>query len=503
MNNYIPKQSKQTWILDELRELDVPITLVRRRFGRIDDDFCKRLLEEICTFPDPMIFSLGEKEILFNEDAASEILESLDQRHDGIFSSFYCSKFPLGLSKEESDLETNNFNIISSQRGLRLSRLENLTSSSIFLRDRSSNFLEIEKYLVFNGDFQIGPNGEGTLRPTTYIPNLRKIELDITYICNLTCSGCSRSSAQAPSNMHMPIEVIQNFLSETETKGIRWESLHILGGEPTLHPDFVEIVLTLDEWFQRHSPETDLKVITNGVSKLTKSNIEKIPERWHYDNSFKIDFQKATSHFEPFNLAPIDLEEWKEQDFRKGCYITQDSGIGLTPYGYFHCAIAGGMERIMNLGHGLESIPDHPWEMLEMMEDYCKNCGHFLSDTFVERVDRDDLIFVLLFLKLIERIPHIFNGGRDREAVGTYDVGAFLGLHHDHVICARRQRRFSDPRRPIYKYSRRLHCRPCLNLHFSLPPASETAVRAAHRAGRLGQRAQPRCRYCLDRKRRR
>ena len=189
--------------------------------------------------------------------------------------------------------------------------------------------------------------------------------------------------------MHMPIEVIQNFLRETETKGIRWESLHILGGEPTLHPDFVEIVLTLDEWFQRHSPETDLKVITNGVSKLTKSNIEKIPERWHYDNSFKIDFQKATSHFEPFNLAPIDLEEWKEQDFSKGCYITQDSGIGLTPYGYFHCAIAGGIERIMNLGHGLESIPEHPWEMLAMMEEYCKKCGHFLSDTFVERADRD------------------------------------------------------------------------------------------------------------------
>ena len=65
------------------------------------------------------------------------------------------------------------------------------------------------------------------------------------------------------------------------------------------------------------------------------------------------------------------------------------TGIGLTPYGYFHCAIAGGIERIMNLGHGLESMPDHPWDMLEMMEDYCKNCGHFLSDTFVERVDRD------------------------------------------------------------------------------------------------------------------
>jgi len=383
------KQSKQTWILEELKEIGIPITLVRRRFGRIDGDFCKRLLTEICTAPDPLIFSIGEKEILFNEGVSSAILEGLAERHDGVFASCYCSKFPLGLSQEESELGTSNFNIISSLRGLRLSCIEDITSPPLLQGKRSPHFLEIEEYLVFNGDFQIGPVEEGNLRPTTYIPNLKKIELDITYICNLTCSGCSRSSAQAPSSMHMPIEVIQNFLKETETKGIRWESLHILGGEPTLHPDFVEIVLTLDEWFQMHSPETDLKVITNGVSKLTQSNLEKIPERWHYDNSFKIDFQKATSHFEPFNLAPIDLEKWKEQDFKKGCYITQDSGIGLTPYGYFHCAIAGGMERIMSLGHGLESMPEHPWEMLEMMEDYCKNCGHFLSDTFVERVDRD------------------------------------------------------------------------------------------------------------------
>jgi len=383
------KQSKQTWILDEIKEIDAPITLVRRRFGTIDDDFCKRIIQEICTAPDPIVFSLGEKEILFNESVSSTILEGLEERHDGVIASCYCSKFPLGLSQKESGLGINNFNIISTQRGSRLSCIGDITSSPLLQERRTQRPLEIEEYLTFNGDFQIGSIDKGNLRPTTYIPNLRKIELDITYICNLTCSGCSRSSAQAPSSMHMPIETINNFLSETESKGIRWESLHILGGEPTLHPDFVEIVLTLDKWFQRNSPETDLKVITNGVSKLTRANLEKIPERWHYDNSFKLDFEKATSHFEPFNLAPIDLDKWKDQDFKKGCYITQDSGIGLTPYGYFHCAIAGGMERIMGLGHGLESMPEHPWDMLEMMEDYCKNCGHFLSDTFVERVDRD------------------------------------------------------------------------------------------------------------------
>ena len=141
----------------------------------------------------------------------------------------------------------------------------------------------------------------------------------------------------------------------------------------------------LDEWFQAHSPDTELKVITNGVSKKTQSNLNSIPERWHYSNSFKFDRQNAIKHFEPFNLAPIDLEKWRDEDFTKGCYITQDSGIGLTPYGYHHCALAGGIQRIFGGSDGFEEIPSHPWDFLEMMKEYCSKCGHFMSDVPLER----------------------------------------------------------------------------------------------------------------------
>ena len=43
------KQSKQTWILEEIKKMDIPFTLVRRRFGKIDDSYCLELLKEICT----------------------------------------------------------------------------------------------------------------------------------------------------------------------------------------------------------------------------------------------------------------------------------------------------------------------------------------------------------------------------------------------------------------------------------------------------------------------
>ena len=52
-------------------------------------------------------------------------------------------------------------------------------------------------------------------------------------------------------------------------------------------------------------------------------------------------------------------------------------------YGYFHCAIAGGMERIMKLGHGFDSRP--PLAVSRDDEGRLQFCGHFLSDSFKER----------------------------------------------------------------------------------------------------------------------
>lgn len=368
--------SKQQWLLELVKEFGGRFTLVRRRFAPINEEFVERSLQEICTADNPMIIPFSEKEILFDEDTVYYINKRLDINHHQIITPIYMARYPLGLSNNQSELEIDEFNIISSARGNRLhgtSKVEELV---------------LHQFVFYNADMTHDVYGEKPLRPTTYIPNMKKLEIDITYICNLTCAGCSRSSAQAPSGQHMSIDTVRQFLDESGERGIKWEALHILGGEPTMHPNFVEIVTMLDDWFMEHSPNTDLKVITNGVSKKTQKNLMSIPERWRYDNSFKFDRERDTSHFEPFNLAPIDLPQWRGEDFTKGCYITQDSGIGLTPYGYFHCAIAGGIERIVNLGHGFKEMPEHPWQFLEMMKDYCRFCGHYLSDTFMERSER-------------------------------------------------------------------------------------------------------------------
>ena len=226
-----------------------------------------------------------------------------------------------------------------------------------------------------------------TKRPTRYYPNLKKIEIDITYLCNLKCTGCDRSCTQAPETLHLPVQAIREFLSQTEKMGHQWESVHILGGEPTLHPNFLEIITLLDDWFQKHSPATELKVISNGYSRKTQELLKKIPKRWYYENSFK-DGSPDIPYFEPFNMAPIDMPEWKDEDFSKGCWISQYCGIGLTPEGYFPCAVAGGIERIMKLGKGEQSLPDDDKSLKDMYFSYCKFCGHFLQDGYLTRDER-------------------------------------------------------------------------------------------------------------------
>jgi hypothetical protein len=244
----------------------------------------------------------------------------------------------------------------------------------------------IQEYLFYNPHEQHTQIRNQSLRQTTYIPNMHRIEIDITYVCNLKCQGCCRSCSQAPSNLHMPIDKIHAFIEETAKKNLLWESVHILGGEPTLHPQFNDIISILDDWFEKNSSSTDLKVISNGTGEVVKRRLDEIPERWLYDNSFKSGV--VTDYFEPFNIAPIDLPEWRNEDFTKGCWITQDCGMGLTPFGYFHCAIAGGIERILGLNKGYTEIPSHPWAFLKQMNAYCKFCGIFLNDVHKSRAEQ-------------------------------------------------------------------------------------------------------------------
>ncbi len=203
----------------------------------------------------------------------------------------------------------------------------------------------------------------------------RRLEVDLTYACNLRCNDCNRSVPQAPSSAHLSQQQIRACIDESVAKGYRWDLIRLLGGEPTLHPEFLEIVELLRDYRRTHARSLKIEVITNGYGAKVSRILALIPDDIVVRNT-----QKASSiqgDFEPFNRAPCDLPEHGRSDYSNGCWISEYCGMGLTPSGYYHCAVAGGIDRVFGLGIGRKSIPDVDDRMHDEMSSLCRLCGHF------------------------------------------------------------------------------------------------------------------------------
>jgi hypothetical protein len=204
------------------------------------------------------------------------------------------------------------------------------------------------------------------------------IEIDITYNCNLKCYNCNRSCTQAPSTDDMTAEQIYKFINESIIKNVQWKTIRILGGEPTLHPNLVTILRMLNNYRIEMLPESTIQLVTNGFGRKVNERLSKIPDGIDIENSGKTSRVQITFH--PFNIAPVDVDRFKDYDFSGGCWIASECGMGLTPYGYYPCAIAGGIDRIFGFDQGRKELPRPGDELLGLFSKFCKYCGHFMEN---------------------------------------------------------------------------------------------------------------------------
>ena len=216
-----------------------------------------------------------------------------------------------------------------------------------------------------------------------FLPNLDQIEIDITYDCNLKCKSCNRSCTQAPSkDDYMTVEQIKKFIEESIELNKKWKLINILGGEPTLHPDFLEIVrLIYEEYILKFSPDTILQITSNGYSQESRELLKKLPAVKNIvidKHSFKQ--SNKVTYFTQFNIAPIDTDEYKDSDFSNGCWVTSYCGIGLNKYGYYPCGVAGAMDRVMGYDIGIKSLKEVTVDRLkELLDVFCRYCGNFVD----------------------------------------------------------------------------------------------------------------------------
>jgi|LGVF01.1.fsa_nt_gb hypothetical protein len=210
-----------------------------------------------------------------------------------------------------------------------------------------------------------------------YKPNHYRIEIDITYACNLRCYNCNRSCTQAPTTEYMTVGQIEKFTKESRERGRKWEKIRIMGGEPTLHPHLFGILQALLNYKNDFSPQTRLILISNGFGPKVNRILSQIPKAIEIENTRKISMAQK---FDSFNIAPIDLSKYEYADFSRGCFLTFFCGIGLNRYGYYPCAVGGGIDRVFGFGIGRKKIPASNDLMRDQLQVLCKYCGHFKWD---------------------------------------------------------------------------------------------------------------------------
>jgi len=76
-------------------------------------------------------------------------------------------------------------------------------------------------------------------------------------------------------------------------------------------------------------------------------------------------------------VAPVDTLYNRFSDFTCGCRIMEDCGMGLTPSGYYMCAVAGGIDRVFRYDLGRKEVPDESDTLVDQMAAFCRLCGHF------------------------------------------------------------------------------------------------------------------------------
>lgn len=214
-----------------------------------------------------------------------------------------------------------------------------------------------------------------------FTPNTRKIEIDITYACNLKCFGCNRSCGQAPTSEHMTVAQIRAFIQSSIALGIKWRLINILRGEPTLHEDFARIVSLIQTDYADHfSPHTIIQVVSNGVTDRSRQLCEQV--RLNNPN-VRIDYNSykksnKTEYFSPFNDAPLDDTQFANADYSLGCWVTSYCGIGLNSRGYYCCASAAGIDRLIKSHSQITSLQDvTPVRLKEQLRKFCKYCGNY------------------------------------------------------------------------------------------------------------------------------
>jgi len=257
--------------------------------------------------------------------------------------------------------------------------------------------------------------------------NMETIQIEVTNACVHQCSNCTRLCGHHKNPFFMNWETYERAVASLEGfDGI----IGIMGGEPTLHPEFKRFALHLrdkhsmaDNLNAARQPLDDfLKYTRNKHNAYRVLNRDKGPGLWtsitkKYYEYFELIqdtfvFQCLNDHTNPSYHQPIMVtraelgipdKEWLE--LRDNCWIQNTWSASITPKGAFFCEVAAALDMLFD---GPGGWPIEPGWWKRKPEDFtdqlhwCEMCGVAL-DTFKRNANEEvDDVSPLMHEKLLK-----------------------------------------------------------------------------------------------------
>lgn len=229
------------------------------------------------------------------------------------------------------------------------------------------------------------------LRPTS-----NSAELHLLYQCNLDCLACTRGSfLSQPPVPPMTIADVHEFIRQA--RELNWiPGIVITGGEPTLHPDFLEIVSIATEFTRssgygpdaRPTPQNPsasgnlVRIFSNAYTEKSRRLIDEANAR--YGASIVRDTWKLggtvtgpamyPGWVDDVFVSPTDLGK----PLRAPCYqsASQICGVSVDSQGYSPCSPGGGLGALLGVGKTtrLADLWDRE-TVARLSAELCRHCG--------------------------------------------------------------------------------------------------------------------------------
>lgn len=201
------------------------------------------------------------------------------------------------------------------------------------------------------------------------------IQIEITNHCNLSCAACTRHAGHQRDKYFMTKEMfIDCLLSLTGFEGI----VGIMGGEPTLHPDFQELM----EIYQMMIPKERRGLWTNMANWKRHEKVILETFLQDRDHMLKNDHKAEGSLHHPLLVAikdvvPDEVEMWR---LIHDCPYQNRWSASINHKGAFFCEVAAAQDVLFAGPGGWEIRPDwwkkrNGMEFREQIDRYCPNCG--------------------------------------------------------------------------------------------------------------------------------